>query len=170
MYICFFFSNRKTSRSRCNIIQVKILKYIGEFMAYFHDLQIPRCFIDFDSGTSTSPRVCVHWGWFVRRAVWTYGNCCWREYHSNGIINFAFTCMYRYLHKAYLITSAKPESEESPSNRVDLLTKHRPEVDFHDPNHDPKLKENPHNYVFKKKDTSDTEEHINTKVGVHLRS
>lgn len=53
-------------------------------------------------------------------------------------------------------------SDESPSNRVDLLTKHRAEVTFHDPNNDPKLKDNAHKYVFQTKD-SETEEEINTK-------
>lgn len=43
------------------------------------------------------------------------------------------------------------------------MTKHRPEVTFHDPNNDPKLKQNPDRYVFKKSDTT-AEEQLNTKV------
>lgn len=46
---------------------------------------------------------------------------------------------------------------------MELLTKHRPEVTFHDPRYDPKLKENAQHYVFQKKE-SETEEEINTKV------
>lgn len=53
-------------------------------------------------------------------------------------------------------------SDNSPTNRVDLLTKHRPEVKFHDPKNDPKLKENAKSYVFQTKD--ETDEELETKV------
>lgn len=66
--------------------------------------------------------------------------------------------------KELCYTFLQPVSvEDGPSNRVDLLTKHRPEVSFHDPKFDPKLRQNAHDYVFKKKE-SETEEEINTKV------
>lgn len=55
------------------------------------------------------------------------------------------------------------EHSSSPTNRVDLLTKHRPEVSFHDPLFDPKLKLNPDQYVFKTHDSETEEELANTK-------
>lgn len=58
---------------------------------------------------------------------------------------------------------SEQENNSSPTNRVNLLTKHRPEVSFHDPRFDPKLKLNPAQYVFKKRDSETEEELANTK-------
>lgn len=63
----------------------------------------------------------------------------------------------------FLLIQPDVSVEDGPSNRVELLTKHRPEVSFHDPKFDPKLKVNANDYVFRKRD-SETEEEINTKV------
>lgn len=53
-------------------------------------------------------------------------------------------------------------SPESPPNRVDLLTKHRPEVQFHDQ----KLRENAESYTFSpmQSQARDTDDDITGKV------
>lgn len=53
--------------------------------------------------------------------------------------------------------------ESNPTNRVEQLIKHRPEVNFHDPRFDPKLRENPGKYVFQTRDSETDEELANTK-------